>query len=157
MSMKNNTIGKWLLGIGAAVAFISKQKVTFGVKGVYLNGIITQNSIPLRVVCYLMNKTIIGRLLVRSISGYLVSNGKVIATMDQPVNRVLKANSYIEQVLVVNIQSQEALKALYDNVQTGDVNNLSFELIGQAVIGEQWPVTIKFNKVFTWDEIKTMV
>lgn len=156
MVMMSKSIGKWLLGLGAIVAFLSRQKITFGVKGIYLNGVITPYLIPLKVVVYLANKTI-GKLLVRSVSGILVSDGKVIAKIDQAINKRIRANSYIEQSLLVDINTQETLQAWYSNIQSGDVNNLSFELIGEVVVGEQWPVSIKFNKVFTWQDIQQML
>ena len=42
-------------------------------------------------------------------------------------------------------------------MQSGDINNLSFDFVGEVVVGEQWPVGIKFNKLFTWQDIKRMV
>lgn len=151
-----NSIGKLLIGLGAIMAFVSRQRLTFGVKGIFLNGIITPNLIPLKVVVYIANKTI-GRLLVRKISGVLVSDGKIVARIDQPINKRIRSNSYIEQALLVDIHTQETLQALFANVQSGDVNNLSFELIGNVVVGEQWPVDIKFNKVFTWKDIQQIL
>lgn len=155
MSNKSN-IGKWLIGIGAALAFISRQKLSIAVKGVYLNGIITSEVIPLRVVVYLINKTI-ASVLIRSISGSLISNGVTIATINQAVNKRMPANTTTEQSILVNIYNHEVLQALMDNIQSGDINNLSFEFIGEIVVGEQWPIGIKFKKLFTWQEIQQMV
>lgn len=155
MSNKSN-IGKWLIGIGAALAFISRQKLSIAVKGVYINGIITSELIPLRVVVYLINKTI-ASVLIRSISGSLISNGVTIATINQAVNKRMPANTTTEQSILVNIYNQEVLQALMANIQSGDINNLSFEFIGEIVVGEQWPIGIKFKKLFTWQEIQQMV
>ena len=155
MSKKQN-IGKWLVGIGAALAFISRQKLSVAVKSVYLNGIATSKRVPLRVVVYLMNRTI-ASVLIRNISGALISNGMTVATINQDVNKRMPANSTTEQSVLVDIHSQEALKALIDNMQSGDINNLSFDFVGEVVVGEQWPVGIKFNKLFTWQDIKRMV
>ena len=154
MSSKN--IGKWLIGIGAAVAFIARQKLSFLVQGVYLNGIITQQLIPIRVAVSLINQTI-GSLLVRSISGSLICNGMVVATINQVVNKRIPSRTTVNQNIYIDIHSQEALQALNANIQSGDISNLAFELIGEVVVGEQFPVGIKFNKVFTWQDIQQMI
>ena len=49
------------------------------------------------------------------------------------------------------------MSALFQNVMSGDINNLAFELIGSILVGEQWPIELKFNKVFTWKEIQQML
>lgn len=151
------TIGKLLIGAGAAVAFLSRQKLIVGVKGVYLNGLVTDKLIPLNVVVYISNKTILGSMLIRSISGVLRCEGRTIATIDQLVNRRIPAGKYIEHVLQININGSESLQALWSNIQGGNVNTLAFDLLGEVVIGEQWPIPIKFNKLFTWNEIQQMV
>ena len=149
-------IGSWLLAGVAALAVFGRQKLSFGIKGVYLNGLITQQSIPLRVVVWIANKTI-GRLLVRSISGSLICEGRVVASIAQKINKRISPNSYVEQNILIDLHNQEALQALFSNIQSGDINNLAFELIGEVVVGEQWPVGLKFNRVFTWAEIQQML
>lgn len=149
-------IGSWLLAGVAALAVFGRQKLSFGIKGVYLNGLITQQSIPLRVVVWIANKTI-GRLLVRSISGSLICEGHAVASIAQVINKRISPNSYVEQSILIDLHNQEALQALFSNIQTGDINNLAFELIGEVVVGEQWPVGLKFNRVFTWAEIQQML
>lgn len=153
---KLQKIGAWILGGVAALAFFGKQKLSFGIRGVYLNGIITTQMIPLRIVAWIANKTI-GSVLVRSLSGVLVCEGQTIASIAQPINRRIGANSYIEQNILIDLHNQEALQALFSNIQSGDINNLAFELVGEVVVGEQWPVGLKFNKVFTWQEIQQML
>lgn len=153
---KLQKIGAWVLGGVAALAFFGKQKLSFGIRGVYLNGIITTQMIPLRIVAWIANKTI-GSVLVRSLSGVLVCEGQTIASIAQPINRRIGANSYIEQNILIDLHNQEALQALFSNIQSGDINNLAFELVGEVVVGEQWPVGLKFNKVFTWQEIQQML
>lgn len=153
----NSNIGKWLIGIGAVLAFISRQKLSIAVKGVYLNGMVTSDRIPLRVDVLLMNKTI-ASVLIRSISGALISSdGMTVATINQAINRRVPANRTIVQSLLVDIHNKETLQALMANIQGGNINSLSFEFIGEVVCGEQWPVSIKFNKVFTWQEIQQMI
>lgn len=154
--MRINNIGKWLIGIGAALAFISRQRLSIAVKGVYLSGIITNELIPLRVVVYLINKTI-ASVLIRSISGALFSDGVKVATIGQTINKRIPANSTTEQSIMVDIHNREALQAIMANIQSGDINNLSFEFVGEIVVGEQFPVGIKFNKLFTWQDIQQMV
>lgn len=150
-------IGSWILGGVAALSLLSRQKVSFGVKDVMLNGMITSDIIPLRVVIWIANNTIIGRIFIRSISGALICNGQTVATINQMINKRIPANKYIEQNIFIDLHNKESLQALFQNVQTGDVSNLAFEFIGEVVIGEQWPVGFKFNKIFTWDEIKQML
>lgn len=149
-------IGAWILGGVAALAFFGKQKLSFGIRGVYLNGIITPQMIPLRVVAWIANKTI-GSVLVRSLSGVLICDGRTIASIAQLINKRIGANSYIEQNILIDLHNQESLQALFSNIQSGDINNLAFELVGEVVVGEQWPVGLKFNKVFTWQEIQQML
>lgn len=149
-------IGNWLFGGVLAAVFLGAQKIRVGVSGVFLNGMITTERVPLKVVLYLMNSTI-GRVLVRSVSGSLFSGGQVVATINQVINRRINANSYVEQPIYVDIHSKEALQALMANIQGGDINTLSFEFIGEVVIGEQWPVGFKFNRVFTWADIQGML
>lgn len=149
-------IGSWLLAGVAALAVFGRQKLSFGIKGVYLNGLITQQSIPLRVVVWIANKTI-GRLLVRSISGSLICEGRVVASIAQKINKRISPNSYVEQSILIDLHNQESLQALFSNIQSGDINNLAFELIGEVVVGEQWPIGFKFNRVFTWAEIRQML
>lgn len=149
-------IGGWLLGGVTALAIFGRQKLSFGIKGVELNGLITQQIIPLRVVVWIANKTI-GRLLVRSISGSLICEGRVVASIAQTINKRIAANSYVEQDILIDLHNQEALQALFSNIQTGDINNLAFELVGEVIVGEQWPVGFKFNRIFTWAEIRQMI
>lgn len=149
-------IGGWILGGALAVALFTRQKIAYGVEAVYLNGVITPNLIPLKVVGWLVNSTIAG-VLVRSISGVLVCNGQVVASISQLVNKRIRSNSFVKQDLNVDIYFQESLAALWENIQTGDVTSLSFELVGEVVVGEQWPVGLKFNRVFTWNEIQKML
>ena len=149
-------IGGWLLGGVTALAIFGRQKLSFGIKGVELNGLITQQIIPLRVVVWIANKTI-GRLLVRSISGSLICEGRVVASIAQTINKRIAANSYVEQDILLDLHNQEALQALFSNIQTGDINNLAFELVGEVIVGEQWPVGFKFNRIFTWAEIRQMI
>lgn len=149
-------IGSWILGGIAALAIFGRQKLTFGIKGVYLNGLITPDVIPLRVRVWIANKTI-GRLLVRSLAGSLICEGQAVASIAQVINKRIGANSYIEQDILVTLHNKETLSAVFANMQSGDINNLAFELVGEVVVGEQWPVGIKFNKVFTWAEIQQML
>lgn len=149
-------IGSWLLGGVVALAVLGRQKLDFGVKGVYLNGLITNQNIPLRVAIWIANKTI-ASVLVRSLSGVLYCDGQTVASIAQPINKRIPANKFVEQDILVDLHNQEALKALFANVQSGSINNLAFELVGEVVVGEQWPVGIKFNRVFTWNDIKQMV
>ena len=60
-------------------------------------------------------------------------------------------------MILINLHNQESLQALFSNIQSGDINNLAFELIGEVVVGEQWPIGFKFNRVFTWSEIRQML
>ena len=150
-------IGTWVLGGVAALSLFGSQQLAFGVRGVYLNGMITTQMIPLRVVIWIANKTIIGRVLVRSISGVLMCNGQTVASISQLINKRIAANSFIEQDVLVDLHAQEALQALFANIQTGNINNLAFELVGEVVVGEQWPIGIKFNRVFTWAEVQQML
>lgn len=149
-------IGAWFLALGGFVLFFSHQKLSAVVKGVYLNGGITATLIPLRVVVDLINKTI-GTVFVRGISGALISNGLVVASVNQQVNKRIRANRVVEQSIFVDIHNQEALNVILANIQTGDVNNLALEFIGEVVVGEQWPVGIKFNKIFTWQDIRKIL
>ena len=69
---------------------------------------------------------------------------------------------YLEKIkgfedVLIDLHNQEALRALFENVQSGNINNLAFELIGEVVVGEQWPISIKFNRIFTWAEIQQML
>lgn len=156
--MSNSSkIGKLLIGAGAAIAFLSRQKITVGVKGVYLNGLVSESSIPLRVVVYISNRTILGSLLIRSISGVLVSSGRTVATIDQIVNRRIGAGKYIEHSLLININGVEAMQAIWANIQSGNIQSLAFDLMGEIVVGEQWPVPIRFKKLFTYNEIQQML
>ena len=149
-------IGGWILGGVAALALLGKQKLTFGVKRVRLAGMITSQIIPLCVDIWISNKTIAG-VLVRSLSGVLVCNGQTVASIAQPINKRIGANKYIEQSVLLDIHNKETLSALFANVQSGDISNLAFELIGEVVVGEQWPIGIKFNRLFTWQDIQQMV
>lgn len=149
-------IGSWLLGSVAALAFLGKQKLSFGVKSVLLRGAITKDIIPLRVLVWIGNSTIVS-VLVRSLSGVLLCNGQTVASIAQPINKRIAANSYIEQAIMIDLHNQESLAALFANVQSGDINNLAFELVGEVVVGEQWPVGIKFNRIFTWSDIQQMI
>ena len=153
---KLQKIGAYILGGVLAVALFSRQKISFGVKGVYLNGIITTQIIPLRIVGWLANSTI-ASVLVRGLSGVLMCNGQTVATISQTINKRIKSNSFVEQSFLVNIYNQESLSDLFQNVMSGDINNLAFELIGSILVGEQWPIELKFNKVFTWKEIQQML
>lgn len=154
MSMNNlQKIGSWILGGVAALALLGRQKISFGIKDVFLNGIIANGIIPLRVLVWIANETI-ASVLVRSVSGALICNGEKVANISQMINKRIPANGYVEQGIVVDLYNQESLRALFENVQSGDVNNLAFEFIGEVVIGEQWPVGIKFNRVFTWEDIR---
>ena len=153
---KLQKIGAYILGGVLAVALFSRQKISFGVKGVYLNGIITTQIIPLRITGWLANSTI-ASVLVRGLSGVLMCNGQTVATISQTINKRIKSNSFVEQSFLVNIYNQESLSALFQNVMSGDINNLAFELIGSILVGEQWPIELKFNKVFTWKEIQQML
>ena len=149
-------IASWVLGIGSAVWFISKQKLSFGVKSVHLGGMITPTLLPLKVIIYLMNGTI-GTVLVRKINAQLISDGNVVASIDQKVNRRIRSNTYIEQPIFIDIHLQGTTQALIDNIKTGDVSNLSFDLVGEILVGERFQVPIKFQMLFTWDEIKDMI
>lgn len=149
---KLQKIGLWILGGVGALALFGKQQISFGIKSVSLNGLFTTQIIPLNVVVWIANNTI-GRLLIRSVSGALVCNGETVATVAQAINKRIPAKSYVEQSILVDLHNQEALRALFANIQSGDINNLAFEFIGEVVVGEQWPVGIKFNRVFTWAEI----
>lgn len=154
---KLQKIGGWILGGVAALAFLGSQKLSLGIRGVYLNGLITSQMIPLRVVVWIANKTVIGSVLVRSLSGVLMCNGQTVASISQLINKRIPSNSYVEQSIMVDLHNQEALQALFANIDSGDINNLAFELVGEIVVGEQWPIGIKFNRVFTYAEIKQMV
>lgn len=154
---KLQKIGGWILGGVAALAFLGSQKLSLGIRGVYLNGLITSQMIPLRVVVWIANKTVIGSVLVRSLSGVLMCNGQTVASISQLINKRIPSNSYVEQSIMVDLHNQEALQALFANIDSGDINNLAFELVGEIVVGEQWPIGIKFNRVFTYAEIKQML
>lgn len=154
--MKMSKAGKWLIGLGAALALLSRQKLSMHVKGIYLNGLITKNVIPLRIIVSLTNKTI-AKVFIRSLSGSLISNGVVVATVNQVVNKRIRANSVVEQNILVDIHKQEALQSLFENIESGHVNNISFELIGELQVGEQYPIGIQFSRIFTWQDIKTMI
>lgn len=154
---KLQKIGGWILGGVAALAFLGSQKLSLGIRGVYLNGLITTQMIPLRVVVWVANKTVIGSVLVRSLSGVLMCNGQTVASISQLINKRIPSNSYVEQSIMVDLHNQEALQALFANIESGDINNLAFELVGEIVVGEQWPIGVKFNRVFTYAEIKQMV
>lgn len=154
---KLQKIGGWILGGVAALAFLGSQKLSLGIRGVYLNGLITSQMIPLRVVVWIANKTVIGSVLVRSLSGVLMCNGQTVASISQLINKRIPSNSYVEQSIMVDLHNQEALQALFANIESGDINNLAFELVGEIVVGEQWPIGIKFNRVFTYAEIKQIV
>ena len=149
-------IGVGILGGAGILALFGKQKLTFGVNGVYLAGVITPEIIPLRVSVWIANKTI-ASVLVRSLSGVLMCNGQVVATINQLVNKRIKSKSYIEQNVFIDLHNQEALTALFENIGGGDISNLAFELVGEVVVGKQWPVGFKFNRIFTWDEIREMI
>ena len=153
---RTSKIGAWIVGLSSLALLFGRQQLGATVKGVYLNGIITTSLIPLRVVVSLVNKTI-GSVLVRSISGSLMSNGLVVASINQPINKRIRANRTVEQSILVDIHSQEALQMILANIQSGDVNNLALDFVGEVVVGEQWPVGIKFNKVFTWQDIQQML
>lgn len=153
---KLQKIGSYILGGVLALALFSRQKISFGIKGVYLNGIITNQTIPLRIVGWLSNSTV-ASVLVRGISGVLICNGQTVATISQTINKRIKPKTFVQQSFMVNIFNQESLSALFANIQSGDINNLAFELIGEIVVGEQWPVSLKFNKVFTWKEIQQVL
>ena len=146
-------IGSYIIGGVTAIAFFGRQKISYGIKGIYLNGLITTEIIPLRIVGWLGNSTI-ASVLVRSISGVLVCNGYKIATIYQPINKRIRSNSFVEQSFAIDIHNQEALAALFENVNSGSVDNLAFDVIGEIVVGEQWPVSFKFNKLFTWKDIQ---
>lgn len=150
-------IGGLILGSVAALTFLGRQRLALGVRGVYLYGAITTQMIPLRVVVWIANKTVIGSVLVRSLSGVLLCNGQTVATISQLINKRIASNGCIEQNVLVDLYAQESLQALFTNIQSGNVNNLAFELVGEVIVGEQWPVGIKFNRVFTWEEIQQMV
>lgn len=150
-------IGAWIVGALAGLVVLSKQKLSFGIQGVYVDGLITAETLPLRVVAYIKNDTI-GSVLVRSLSGVLVSNeGKTIASIMQPINKRIRAKSNVVQDILIDIHNKEVVSALQANIASGNINNLSFELIGEVVVGEQWPIGLKFNKVFTWQDIKQML
>lgn len=144
------------MGIGVAVALLSRQQLSISVKGIYLNGMITTDRIPLRVVVGILNKTI-ARVLVRSIAGALISDGRTVATINQTINKRIGANSGVEQNILIDVHGQEAIAAILANVKSGDINNLAFDFIGEIVVGEQWPVGVKFEKVFTWNDIQQML
>lgn len=154
--MKKSKAGKWLIGLGAALALLSRQKLSMHVKGIYLNGLITKSVIPLRIIVSLTNKTM-AKVFIRSLSGSLISHGAVVATVNQVVNKRIRANSVVEQNILVDIHKQEALQSLFENIESGHVNNISFELIGELQVGEQYPIGIQFSRIFTWQDIKTMI
>lgn len=149
-------IGSLILGGIVAIALFGRQKLSFGIKEVQLGGIITTQIIPLRLVSWISNSTI-ASVLVRSLSGVLVCNGQPVASISQIINKRIASNSYVEQYIYVNIHNQQAISALFENVQSGNVNNLAFELIGDVTIGEQWPIKLRFNRVFTWSDIQQML
>lgn len=149
-------IGAVLLSGAGVLAFFRKQRLAFGVNGVYLNGVITASVIPLRVLIWIANKTI-GSVLVRSLSGVLMCNGQVVATVAQNINKRIRSNSTIDQNVFIELHNQATLSALFENISSGDISNLSFELVGEVVVGEQWPVGFKFNRVFTWNDIQSAI
>lgn len=150
---KFQKIGALILGGVAAFAVLGRQRLTFGVRDIQLAGIITPEIIPLRLVTWIANDTF-GSVLVRKLSGSIIYGGNVVATVNQVINKRISSNSYIEQYVYVDLHNQAALAALFDNIGTGDINNLAFEMIGEVTVGEQWPVTLDFNRVFTWEDIQ---
>lgn len=153
---KIQNIGAALLGGSLLWMFIMRQSVRVGVRGISLNGLMTLDVIPLRVAIYLINDSI-GSILVRSINCQLVSNGLVVASISQNLNKRIPSHGSVEQDLFVDIHNQAALSSFFANVQTGDVTSTSFTLVGEVVIGEHYPLSIKINKLFTWEEIKNML
>ena len=153
---KMQNIGAAILGGSLLWMFIKRQSVRVGVRSISLSGLITPNIIPLRVALYLINDTI-GSLLIRTLSCQLVSNGMVVATIDQTINKRIAAKSSIEQDVFVDIHNQAALSSLFANIQTGDVTSTSFTLVGEVVVGERYPLSIKIDKLFTWEDIKKMI
>ena len=154
-SNKNKFV-KWLIAAGATLAIFARQNITLGVKQVFLSGIATTDVIPLKVVVLLSNNTIV-RFLIRSIHIQIVSNGIVVTEISQTINRRIPSMATVQQTLSCNVYNREVINAILANVQSGDINNLSFELVGDVVIGEQWPISVGFSSLFTWDDIKTMI
>lgn len=156
--MLNNLqkIGSLILGGIVAIALFGRQKLSFNIKAVQLAGIITSQIIPLRLIALISNSTV-ASVLVRNLSGVLVCNGKPVASIYQLINKRIASNSYVEQYIYLNIHNQPAISALFENVQSGNINNLAFELVGDVTIGEQWPVKLRFNRVFTWSDIQQML
>lgn len=146
-------IGLWVIGGIASIAFVCRQRISFGLKDVYLAGYITNQLIPIRATLWIKNDTI-GGVLVRNLTGNLLCNGEVVATINQPINKRLYSGYYVEQTVVINIQSDAALSSLLKNINSGDISNLAFEFVGQVIVGEQFPFAYKFNRVFTWSEIQ---
>lgn len=153
---KIQNIGAAILGGSLLWMFIKRQSVRVGVRSISLAGIVTPSVIPLRVALYLINDTI-GSLLVRTLSCQLISNGMVVASINQSINKRIPSKSSVNQDVYVNIHNQAALSSLFANVQTGDVTNTSFTLIGEIVVGERYPLTLKINKIFTWEDIKQLL
>lgn len=150
------TIGAFLFGGSLLCMFLMRQSVRVGVRSISLNGLVTSSIIPLRVAIYLINDSI-GSVLIRSINCQLVSNGLVVASISQDLNKRIPSHATIEQDLFVDIHNQAALNSLFTNMQSGDVTSTSFTLIGDVVIGERYPLSIKVNKLFTWEEIKAIL
>ena len=118
---RTQKIGSWLLGGCVALAFAMRQRLAFGVKGVYLNGIITPELVPLRILVWIANKTI-GSVLVRSVSGVLYCEGEVVASISQPIMKRIPSNRYVEQDILVDLHVQESLQALMANINSGNIN-----------------------------------
>lgn len=148
--------GALLSGGALAWLFLKRQTVRVGVRGIYLNGLVSQSTIPLRVAIYLINDTI-GSILIRSISCQLISNGLVVATISQNVNKRIAAHSCIDQDIFLTINNREALASLFENIQSGDISNISFTLDGEVVVGEKYPVGVKVNRFFTFEDIKQLL
>lgn len=153
---KLQKIGYWVLGGVAAIALFGKQKISFGLKDIRLAGMITTDIIPIRLVAWIKNETLVS-VLVRSMSGVLVCNGQVVASVSQTINKRISSQSYIEQFIYVDLHNQAALAALFENINSGDINNLAFDFIGEVVVGEQWPIGLKFKRLFTWSDIQKML
>ena len=156
MSNKIQNIGAAILSGAFIWMFIKRQSVRVGVRSVSLSGMITQNIIPLRVALYLINDTI-GSILIRSISCQLVSNGLVVADISQNINKRIAAKSMVDQDIYIDIHNQAVLSSLFTDLQGGDITNTSFTLVGDIVVGERYPFTIKINKLFTWEDIRRLL
>lgn len=156
-SNKNkNWFGALLLGGSLTWMFIKNQAIRVGVRDISLNGMISQSIIPLRVGVWILNKTF-GTVLIRSISCQLVSNDLVVATISQAINKRIPSNSYIEQNIFVDINSNESLSTLLANIQSGDVTSTSFRLVGEVVVGEKFTVSVPIDKFFTWEDINQLL